>query len=148
MAREASAGGVVIREQQGELLLAVIRPRGKMVWALPKGHVDPGETPEQAAMREVREETGLDADLERSLGDIQYFYQFRGKRIHKTVSFFLFRHRGGTINDLDPSMRDEVDEARWIPLAGAHRVMAYKGEKDVVTRAQALLLPKAETPKG
>ncbi|MGA9524582.1 MAG: NUDIX hydrolase [Myxococcaceae bacterium] len=142
MAREASAGGVVVREHEGELQLAVIRPRGKSVWALPKGHVDQGETPEQAAAREVREETGLEADLERPLGEIKYFYQFRGRRIFKTVSFYLFWYRGGHIDHLDPSMRVEVDEARWIPLKGAHLQLAYKGEKEMVALAQALLLPE------
>jgi 8-oxo-dGTP pyrophosphatase MutT (NUDIX family) len=140
MPREASAGGVVVRTHDGELQLAVIRPRGKSVLALPKGHVDAGETPEQAASREVREETGLDADLEQSLGEIRYFYQFRGRRIFKTVSFFLFRYRSGQIDQLDPAMRVEVDEARWIALADAHLQLAYKGEKEMVCRAQKLLL--------
>ncbi len=139
MPRELSAGGVVIREHEGVLQVAVIRPRGKSVWALPKGHVDGEETPAEAATREVCEETGLRARLERPLGEIKYFYQFRGKRIFKTVAFFLFRDEEGTIDALDPSMRVEVDEARWIPLADAPRVLAYKGEKEMAARALELL---------
>lgn len=140
MARELSAGGVVIREHEGQLQLAVIRPRGKTVWALPKGHVDGEELPEQAAAREVLEETGLRAKLEEKLGEIRYFYQFRGKRIFKTVTFFLFRYEDGEIDKLDPSMRVEVDEAKWIPLAEAQNYLAYRGEKDMVAKAQERLL--------
>jgi ADP-ribose pyrophosphatase YjhB (NUDIX family) len=140
MPHESSAGGVVVREREGELEVAVIRPRGKSVWALPKGHVDQGERPEDAASREVREETGVEADLDRPLGEIKYFYQFRGRRIFKTVAFFLFRYRKGEIDELDPRMRVEVDEAKWIRLADAHEVLAYKGEKQMIARAQELLL--------
>lgn len=129
----------MVREHGGELQLAVIRPRGKLVLALPKGHVNPEEKPEDAACREVLEETGLRVRLDRHLGDIRYFYQFRGKRIFKTVSFFLFWYESGTVDDLDPSMRVEVDQAKWIPLANAHRVIAYRGEKEMVIKAQAIL---------
>lgn len=129
----------MVREHGGELQLAVIRPRGKLVLALPKGHVNPEEKPEDAACREVFEETGLRARLDRHLGDIRYFYQFRGKRIFKTVSFFLFWYESGTVDDLDPSMRVEVDQAKWIPLANAHRVIAYRGEKEMVMKAQTIL---------
>lgn len=145
MPRELSAGGVVIREHEGVLQVAVIRPRGKTVWALPKGHVDGEETPAAAAAREVFEETGLRARLERPLGEIRYFYQFRGRRIFKTVTFFLFHDEEGTIDQLDPSMRVEVDEARWIALADAPRLLAYKGEKEMATRALELLGSPAAT---
>jgi 8-oxo-dGTP pyrophosphatase MutT (NUDIX family) len=140
MAHESSAGGVVVRDKDGELHVALIRPRGKPVWALPKGHVDEGEIPEDAACREVREETGLDARLECPLGEIRYFYQFRGRRIFKTVAFFLFRYRGGEIDQLDPGMRVEVDEAKWVRLADAHKLLAYRGERQIIVRAQELLL--------
>ncbi|MBX5484810.1 MAG: NUDIX hydrolase [Myxococcaceae bacterium] len=140
MPRESSAGGVVVREHEGVLEVAVIRPRGKQVWALPKGHVDKGEKPEEAAAREVLEETGLRAHLERQLGEIRYVYQFRGARIFKTVVFFLFRYEGGEIDVLDPKMRVEVDQAKWVPLENAHRLLAYRGEKEILKKAQRLLL--------
>jgi 8-oxo-dGTP pyrophosphatase MutT (NUDIX family) len=135
MQREASAGGVVVRERDGGFELAVIKPRGRNVWALPKGHLDPGEKPEQTALREVFEETGIKGRLESSLGDIRYVYQFGGRKIFKQVYFFLFRYEGGEINQLDPKMRIEVDEARWIPLADAAALLAYRGEKQVAANA-------------
>ncbi|HXN40539.1 MAG TPA: NUDIX hydrolase [Myxococcaceae bacterium] len=139
MPREASAGGVVVCDRDGGLSLAVIRPRGRTVWALPKGHVDGVETLAEAAAREVLEETGLKVELDAPLGDIQYVYQFRGQKIFKQVHFFLFRCVGGGIDELDPGMRIEVEEARWIPWADAKKVLAYRGEREVVDRAAALL---------
>ena len=139
MPREASAGGVVIREQGSELEVAVIRPHGRSLWALPKGHVDPGETPEQTAVREVWEETGLKATLVAPLGEIRYVYQFRGQRIFKRVHFFLFRYEAGELGVLPPGPRVEVDEARWVPLAQLVPVLGYKGEKSIAARAVRLL---------
>jgi 8-oxo-dGTP pyrophosphatase MutT (NUDIX family) len=143
MPREASAGGVVVCERDSVLSFAVIRPRGRAVWALPKGHVDGGETEVQAAAREVQEETGLLVELDVPLGDIQYVYQFRGRKIFKRVHFFLFRCVGGEIDKLDPGMRIEVDEARWAPLSEANKVLAYRGEREVVARAASLLQARA-----
>jgi 8-oxo-dGTP pyrophosphatase MutT (NUDIX family) len=139
MRREVSAGGVVVRERDGVRELAVIRPHGRRVWALPKGHIDPGENAEQAAIREVREETGLDVTLEADLGPIHYSYHFRGERIFKSVHFFLFHFHAGDIDRLEEAMRVEVDEARWIPLADAAYQLAYRGEREVVARAVELL---------
>jgi 8-oxo-dGTP pyrophosphatase MutT (NUDIX family) len=141
MPREVSAGGVVVRDVKGLLQVAVIKPRGRNSWALPKGHVDPGETPAQAAQREVLEETGLKATLEADLGTIQYVYQFRGKRIFKQVTFFLFRFVDGEIGSLEEKMRIEVDEAKWIPLADAPQTLSYPGEKEMARKALALLTP-------
>jgi 8-oxo-dGTP pyrophosphatase MutT (NUDIX family) len=139
MPTETSAGGVVVREREGVYEVAVIRPRGRQAWALPKGHVDPGETPERTAQREVEEETGLQASLDRPLGEVRYFYQRDGKKIFKRVHFFLLRYVSGAINALDPKMRIEVDEARWIPLADAPKRLSYKGERDMAAKALGAL---------
>jgi 8-oxo-dGTP pyrophosphatase MutT (NUDIX family) len=137
--REFSAGGVVIRDNGGVIEVAVIKPHKRAVTALPKGHIDPGENAEQAATREVLEETGLTASLERKLGDVKYIYRWQGRTIFKVVSFFLFRHQSGEIDQLDPSMRDEVEVARWLPLAAAPAVLSYRGEREMVVLALRLL---------
>ena len=110
-----------------------------MLLALPKGLVDPGEKPEQTAVREVAEETGLTAVPIMKLGDIKYAYvrTWGGKeRVFKIVSFYLFLYQSGEIDDIEPEMRIEVKRALWIPLDDAVRKLAYGGEKDIVRRAQ------------
>lgn len=120
--------------------LAVITPRGRAsVTALPKGHIDQGESALAAATREVREETGLVAELIEKLGDVKYVYRFRGKTIFKMVSFFLFKHASGEIDQLTPEMRVEVDRAHWIPLADAKARLSYPGEREMVGKALEIL---------
>lgn len=132
--REFSAGGVVLNGAQVAVVVPRRRdPRGRSVLALPKGHVDPGETPEQAATREVREETGLVASLEEKLGDVRYWYQREGKRIFKVVSFYRFAFRAGSLDDHD----DEIVEARWMPLAEAVSALSFKGEREMAALALA-----------
>ncbi len=137
--REFSAGGVVVREHGQRDELAVIKPAGRNVVALPKGHIDAGETARQAAAREVLEETGLTVTFGAELGDVKYVYRFHGKTIFKVVSFFLFHYAGGVIDDLTQAMRVEVDVASWLPLDEAARTLTYQGERDMAARALALM---------
>lgn len=118
----------------GETIVIVPTRRaanGRRVLALPKGHVDPGETPPQAAEREVREEAGVEAELLEKLGDVRYWYQRDGQRIAKVVSFYLFDYRAGDPDDHDA----EVEEARWMPLKEAAERLTYRGEREMVRRA-------------
>jgi 8-oxo-dGTP pyrophosphatase MutT (NUDIX family) len=127
--QERSAGGVVVRGDQTIVIVPTRRgAQGQKVLALPKGHVDPGETPDQTALREVREETGVEAALVEKLGDVRYFYQRGGKRIFKRVTFYLFEYLAGSLDDHD----DEVEEARWIPLSEAVQALSYDGEREMV----------------
>jgi 8-oxo-dGTP pyrophosphatase MutT (NUDIX family) len=140
MEREFSAGGVLVKRIRGRPVVAAIRPRGKPqgVWALPKGNLDPGERPEQTALREVFEETGVHGHLVEKLGDVKYTYTRRGGvRVFKIVSFYLLRAGRGRIGDIEERMRIEVDEARWLPLDEAPRLLAYGGEREMVEKARA-----------
>jgi 8-oxo-dGTP pyrophosphatase MutT (NUDIX family) len=141
MRREFSAGGVLVRRLQGRWWLAVIRPQGKPegLWALPKGLIGRGEAPEVTALREVTEETGIEGAPLGKLGDVRYVYTWRGQRVFKVVSFYLFRYRRGQIGEIAPDMRREVAEARWLPLEEAPRLLAYKGEKEIAQKALASL---------
>jgi 8-oxo-dGTP pyrophosphatase MutT (NUDIX family) len=135
-ARELSAGGVVVR---GDEVVVIVPTRrafdGSRVLALPKGHIDPGETPLTAAEREVREETGIEAEPVRELGEARYWYRRDGKTIPKSVTFFLFRYLGGDTSDHD----DEVEEARWIGLEEAQTALSHSAEREMVGRALASL---------
>jgi 8-oxo-dGTP pyrophosphatase MutT (NUDIX family) len=148
VAREFSAGGVVVRRLRGRWMLAAIRPGGKPggVWALPKGLVGPDESPEETALREVAEETGVEATSLGKLGDVRYVYTRRGERIFKVVSFYLLRYRRGRLGDLPPDVAFEVAEARWLPLDDAPRLLAYKGEREMAERALAQLSAGAYDP--
>jgi 8-oxo-dGTP pyrophosphatase MutT (NUDIX family) len=139
MEREFSAGGVVLRTIRGRPMVAAIRPQGKPegVWALPKGNLDPGEKPEETAVREVFEETGVHGHLVEKLGDVKYTYTRRGgERVFKIVSFYLLRAGRGRIGDIEERMRIEVAEARWLPLDDAPRLLAYGGEREMVQKAR------------
>jgi 8-oxo-dGTP pyrophosphatase MutT (NUDIX family) len=134
--RELSAGGVVVRD--GSCVVIVPRRRaadGRKVLALPKGHIDAGETPEQAALREVREEAGVDSTLREDLGEVRYFYTRSGRRIAKVVRFFLLDYAGGSPDDHD----HEVEVARWMPLDEAVTALTYEGEREMAARARMRL---------
>jgi len=158
MIREISAGGVVVRKTENGWEIAAIEPQRatpiaagekekpkklqKMLLALPKGLVDAGEKPDQAAIREVHEETGLTAELIAKLKDIKYAY-IRSwgdqQRVFKIVSFYLLRYHEGQIDEIDPAMRIEVKRALWLPLEDAPRKLAYRGEREVVVMAEEYL---------
>jgi 8-oxo-dGTP pyrophosphatase MutT (NUDIX family) len=132
MSTEFSAGGVVVRDGEVAVIVPVKRgPGGIRVLGLPKGHPDDDETAEQAAIREVREETGLVAELVEPLGETQYVYSRNGTPRRKRVAFFLFRYVSGSLRDHD----HEIEEARWVPLADAARSLTFEGEREIVRRA-------------
>ena len=153
--REISAGGVVLRKADGvwwmaaiELPLAsnavsdpskpAVRSQPKAVLCLPKGLIDPGEKVLDAALREVREETGITAVPIAKLGDIKYVYVRSwgdGTRVFKIVSFYLLRYESGEIDNISNEMRIEVGRAKWVPLEDAPRLLAYGGEKQMARKA-------------
>jgi 8-oxo-dGTP pyrophosphatase MutT (NUDIX family) len=133
--REFSAGGVCVRRMRGRDYMAAVRVKSGAVLALPKGHIDPGESSAEAARREVREEAGVDSTLVEKLGDVRYWYSRGGERVMKVVSFFLFRYRSGSVRDHD----HEVDSAEWVPLEEAPRLLAYRGEREMAEAALSSL---------
>ena len=137
MRREFSAGGVVVRRLKGRYVVAAIRPGGKPegTWALPKGLIAPGERAELTALREVAEETGIEATPVEKLGDVRYVYTWAGERVFKVVSFFLFRYSSGRLGDIPPEHAHEVAETRWLPLDEAPELLAYKGEREMAAKA-------------
>ena len=135
---EVSAGGLVV-DTTGKLGLLIGRRDQKdqtgkrILWSLPKGHIEEGETPEQAALREVKEETGIESVIEKSLGVIDFWFMAGGKRIHKTVHHYLFRESGGLL----AAQETEVDEVAWFPLSEIIEKLAYPDEKKLISRTQA-----------
>lgn len=126
-----------MRRLGGRWVVAAIRPRrhGPEIWALPKGHIDPGERGEETALREVAEETGAHGRSLGKLGDVRYVYTWEGERIFKVVSFFLVRYEGGRLGDVPEAFRHEVADVRWLPLEAAPRLLAYGGEREMTRKA-------------
>jgi 8-oxo-dGTP pyrophosphatase MutT (NUDIX family) len=140
--RETSAGGVIYRIQREQIQIALIHVRKR--WGLPKGHVEEGERIGETAVREVREETGLEGRVERKLGAIFYSYRAKSKegeaiRISKRVYFFLLKHFGGDVDAHDY----EVDEARWFPIEEAVKKLSFATEKKMVRKAQSILVDRS-----
>jgi 8-oxo-dGTP pyrophosphatase MutT (NUDIX family) len=138
---EVSAGGLVI-DQSGTKGLLIGRKDLKdlsgerLLWSLPKGHIEEGETPEQAAIREVQEETGIESEISKALGVIDFWFMAGGKRIHKTVHHYLFKEVGGV---LAPQI-SEVDDVGWFPLEEVVGLLAYPDEKKLISKAGELNL--------
>lgn len=134
-ARATSAGGVVIRTDGPLTEVALVHRRSPHLWALPKGTPDAGETVEETALRETREETGLEAEVVAPLESIRYFFVRGTTRFNKTVHFFLMRATGGSVDDHD----SEFDEARWVPIDEAEALLTHATERSVLDRAAQLL---------
>lgn len=139
--RETSAGGLVVDgldgpvEKQSAALIGRTDRRGRLLWSLPKGHIEQGETAEQTAMREVAEETGIHGTVLASLGSIDYWFVTEGRRVHKTVHHYLLRFQGGELSDEDV----EVTEVAWVPLSELVSRLAYADERRLAEVAGELI---------
>ena len=137
---QVSAGGVAFRWQDSEPEMVIVSVKPKMRWQLPKGIVDPGETPEITAVREVREEAGVETDLLALIETVEYWYRALkyGKpvRYHKFVHFYLLQYRGGDVSDHD----HEIEEAHWVRFEEAIEMLAFKTERGVVEKARAMIV--------
>jgi 8-oxo-dGTP pyrophosphatase MutT (NUDIX family) len=129
---EHSSGGAVIDTRGGIASVAMIATRNKTRWGLPKGAVSEGETSEQAALREVLEETGLEAAIVKPLDTIEYFFRVHDTLVKKRVDFYLMRYLGG---ELTPQL-SEVDDVEWVPLSEAIRRASFDSEKKLLEMAQ------------
>ena len=135
---EVSAGGLVVTVDEGDArgaLIGRVDRRGRLLWSLPKGHIEAGETPEQAAVREVAEETGIIGRVVGQLGTIDFWFVAEGRRIHKTVHHYLLLAEGGELSDADV----EVTEVAWVPLAELPDRLAYDDERRLVAKVPQLL---------
>ncbi|MCD2186445.1 MULTISPECIES: NUDIX hydrolase [Actinomycetospora] len=133
---EFSAGGLVVDAERGcAALIGRLDRRGRLLWSLPKGHIEEGETAEQAAVREVEEETGIIAAVQAPLGSIDYWFVAEDRRVHKTVQHFLLAARGGELSDADV----EVTEVAWVPLTELGSRLAYADERRLVRLAAEIL---------
>jgi|SRR5215211_3731181 len=136
---QISAGGVAFRWRDSEPEIAIVSVRPKLRWQLPKGIVDPGESPQVTAVREVREEAGIETDMLKLIETIEYWYRSAkyGKpvRYHKFVHFYLLRYRGGEVTDHD----HEVEEARWVSFDEAIQMLDFKSEREVAEKARKMI---------
>jgi 8-oxo-dGTP pyrophosphatase MutT (NUDIX family) len=131
---QRSAGGVIYQEREGEMWIALIATKGGRVWGLPKGLIEEGEEPLQAAIREVREESGLQGESVADLGHIEYWYRDSKSKVlyHKFVHYFLLRYVGGDVADHGW----EVDQARWFSFDNAFDAITYDNERKVLVSAR------------
>lgn len=139
---ETSAGGLVIDVQDGRAFTAVIARRnrgGRLEWCLPKGHLEGSETPEEAAVREIAEETGIEGRVLRHLATIDYWFGSEEHRVHKVVHHFLLEALGGTLTtENDPD--HEAEDVAWVDLADVSKRLAYPNERRIVATAREILV--------
>lgn len=144
--KQFSSGGVVFKADKGKIEVALIgrKKNAKVIWQIPKGLNEKGESLEETAKREVREEAGVDGEVIKKLGEISYWYYFEGKRTFKTVHFFLLRYLKGSTEEHDY----EVDFARWFSIDEAETLLEYENERKIMRKAkkeiERLLRPKLD----
>jgi 8-oxo-dGTP pyrophosphatase MutT (NUDIX family) len=126
-----AAGGVVVRGTGDDLEVVLAGRDSDRTWVFPKGTPDPGESVEETALREVREETGLDVSIAAPIGAIDYWFAVPGERVHKFVHFFLMRADGGDVSRHD----QEYDDVRWVPVSDARRMLSYETYREMLDRA-------------
>lgn len=135
MIREFSAGGVVFKKQNGKIFVVIYKPKDRDTWQLPKGWIDSGETSEQAAVREVKEEGGITGAILSKIDTIKYFYNWEGEKRFKTVTFYLMEYLSG-----DPKDHEwEAETAEWIEIDKATERLTFKDEKEIVKKAKSLI---------
>jgi len=139
---QVSSGGVIFRVNNGVTEIALVAVKGGNVWCLPKGLVDRGEKPEETAVREVNEETGLKGKIKDRIGEISYWYYIKGEnaRCRKTVHFYLMEYMAGNTKDHDA----EVDDAAWFPINDALNKVSYKGDKEIIEKAKGMIRKEME----
>ncbi|GAB3486892.1 NUDIX hydrolase [Amycolatopsis cihanbeyliensis] len=142
---ETSAGGLVVDPGRDRaVLIGRLDRQGRLLWSLPKGHIEDGETMEQTAVREVKEETGITAHVLEPLGAIDYWFVAERRRVHKTVHHFLLEASGGELSDEDV----EVTEVAWVPLAEVESRLAYADERKLVRKARELFIDSEPAAEG
>lgn len=129
-----ASGGVIFRKNEGLLEVALCFKKREKVWCLPKGLIEKGETAEEAALREVKEETGLEGEIITKIGEVKYAF-FKKKRYFKKVHFYLLRCVGGSVDNHD----FEVEEVRWFPISEAFQVLAYANERKILKKTKTML---------
>ncbi|TVT18403.1 NUDIX hydrolase [Amycolatopsis acidiphila] len=142
---ETSAGGLVVdADRLRAVLIGRLDRHGRLLWSLPKGHIEDGETIEQTALREVKEETGISARVLSPLGTIDYWFVAERRRVHKTVHHFLLEAVGGELSDEDV----EVTEVAWVPIAELEGRLAYTDERALVRKARELFIDEEPATEG
>ncbi len=130
MKKHYSAGGVVYKLENGQIKILLIAIKNKTVWTFPKGHVEKGEKEQETALREIREETGIEGKILDELGEVSYWFFFEGEKCFKIVKYFLVEYTGG---ELIPQW--EIDSAEWFSVDEALKMLTYKSDSEILKKA-------------